>query len=467
MSAEPKPRSRAWLWYSLTVLGVAGVTFLVTALLMNIRERKREGQQQFFPILELTENSIDPELWRENFPRQYDSFSEVETRKTKYGGSEPYSKLDADPRWKRLFAGYAFAVDYNEERGHPFMLIDQKETRRVKEFKQTGACLHCHSSVVSVYRKEGGGDVWKGFEKVCKVPLKEEGFKLVSHPISCIDCHDPKTLKLRAERPAFLEGIKALAQSDDPVPFLPSIEKWRKGNRKKDYDPNELASRQEMRTFVCAQCHVEYYFKGSGKLVTYPWKRGLKADQMEEYYDKDAGAFKDWEHQETQAPMLKAQHPDFELWSQGIHARSGVSCADCHMPYVREGAIKVSDHHVRSPLLTINRSCQTCHRHSEQELKDRTEIIQDRTHKLMIRAEEAVLALMDAVKEARKKGAKEEDLKEALQRHRKAQWRVDFVAAENSMGFHAGQEAARLLGEAIDYARQGEVIAVKATVSAK
>jgi nitrite reductase (cytochrome c-552) len=43
----------------------------------------------------------------------------------------------------------------------------------------------------------------------------------------------------------------------------------------------------------------------------------------------------------------------------------------------------------------------------------------------------------------------------ALQR--KAQWRLDFVSAENSMGFHAPQEAARILAEAIDYARQGEL----------
>ena len=77
--------------------------------------------------------------------------------------------------------------------------------------------------------------------------------------------------------------------------------------------------------------------------------------------------------------MLKAQHPEFEMWNQGIHARSGVACADCHMPYTRVGAQKISDHHVRSPLLNINRACQTCHKWPEEELKARAEAIQDRT----------------------------------------------------------------------------------------
>src|SRR5262249_19758143 len=147
--------------------------------------------------------------------------------------------------------------------------------------------------------------------------------------------------------------------------------------------------------------------------------------------------------------------PEFEMWNQGIHARSGVSCADCHMPYQREGAVKVSDHHVRSPLLNIARACQTCHRYPEEEIKARAEAIQKRNRALMDRAENALIELLDTVGEARKQGKGGKALDEALRLHRKAQWRVDFVNAENSMGFHAPQEAARILGEAIDYARQG------------
>ena len=155
---------------------------------------------------------------------------------------------------------------------------------------------------------------------------------------------------------------------------------------------------------------------------------------------------------------MKAQHPEFELWSQGIHARSGVACADCHMPYKREGAMKVSEHHVQSPLLMVNQSCQTCHRFPETELIARVEAIQDRTHALMSRAGTAMTDMLDAIKAAKAAGATNEQLAPASALQRKAQWRLDFVNAENSMGFHAPQEAARILGESIDYSRQAQLV---------
>jgi nitrite reductase (cytochrome c-552) len=282
-------------------------------------------------------------------------------------------------------------------------------------------------------------------------------------------------MQLRVTRPGFLNGIKEFAKhvaaelaKDDakkpeernpPAPHLTSIHQWakhyNKGDRKDDYDVNALATRQELRSFVCGQCHVEYYFKGDKKTVTYPWHKGLKVEEIESYYDEQN--FKDYIHGETGAAVLKAQHPEFEMWNQGVHARSGVSCADCHMPYQREGAIKVSDHQVRSPLLNIARACQTCHRYPEAELKSRALAIQSRNKALMDRAETALVDLQDALKAAKEKSADSAALKEAHALQRKALWRVDFVNSENSLGFHAPQEAARILGEAIDYARQGQI----------
>jgi nitrite reductase (cytochrome c-552) len=181
---------------------------------------------------------------------------------------------------------------------------------------------------------------------------------------------------------------------------------------------------------------------------------------MEHVYDSmdvKGHRFKDWVHAETGFEVLKAQHPEFELWSQGIHARSGVACADCHMPYVREGAIKVSSHHVRSPLLGPARACQTCHRYEEKEILARVEAIQDRTQALMNRAEDATVALIQALADAKKAGATDEALAPVQARQRQAQWRLDYVAAENSMGFHAPQEAARLLAESIAFANRGRI----------
>ncbi len=453
---------------------VAAMTAGVMYLGQNIMERKAEAKLASFKIVEITESTIDPAEWGKNFPRQYDGYKRtVETERTRHGGSDAFDKLEDDPRWRVLFKGYAFGVDYREERGHAYMLSDQDITERLKIVKQPGACLHCHSSIIPAYRKAGKEagiadaegfnwpQVMAGFEKVCAMPYSDAR-KLVEHPVTCGDCHDPKSMTLRVTRPGFMNGIAALAKSDDPLPHLHSIEQWRKGKRDKDYDPNELASRQEMRSFVCGQCHVEYYFKGPGKLLTYPWHKGLKADSAEAYYDEVGHT--DWKHGISGANVLKAQHPEFETWSQGIHARSGVSCSDCHMPYLREGAIKISDHQIRSPMLNIARACQPCHNYGESEILQRVTIIQDRTKNLMVRSEEAVVSLINALEAARKNGATDASLDAAFKLHRKAQWRLDYVAAENSMGFHAPGETARLLAEAIDYARQGEAAVLKLQV---
>jgi nitrite reductase (cytochrome c-552) len=209
-----------------------------------------------------------------------------------------------------------------------------------------------------------------------------------------------------------------------------------------------------MRAYVCGQCHVEYYFKGPEKRLTYPWDKGLRADEILAYYE-DSG-FKDWTHAETGAPVLKAQHPEFEMWNQGVHARSGVACADCHMPYERTGAMKVSDHHVRSPLLNINRACQTCHRSPEDELRARVETIQDRTFEVRSVAMDALVALINDIKAAAGRGASSEAIETARRYQRRGQFLLDFIEAENSMGFHADQEAVRILALSLDEIRRGQ-----------
>lgn len=468
MNSRFSDRRGLAIWVYVAALAVVAIaTFLILLLYQNIVTRKAEATQHVFRVVDVDDKTTDPVLWGKNYPRQYDSYRRtVDLVRTKYGGSEAFQHLDRDPIWRRIFAGYAFAVDYREERGHAYMLTDQRETERVHQFTQPGACLQCHSSSIPMYIEQGlkagapaGKENWeaqiqKGFEVVCAMPFSEAE-KLVEHPVSCIDCHDADTMNLRVTRPAFLNGIRALARSDYPTPHLPSIERWRNEGRKAEYQPNTDANRQEMRSMVCAQCHNEYYFKGTGKLVTHPWDNGLRVEQIEAYYDKVG--YKDWTHQETGADVLKAQHPEFEMWSQGIHARSGVSCADCHMPYQREGAIKVSNHHVRSPMLNVAAACQSCHRIPETELRARVELIQDRNRALLSRGQDAIMALLDGVIHAKEAGVPDEQLANARALQRKAQWRLDFVYAENSMGFHASQEAARILAEAIDYARQGQV----------
>jgi nitrite reductase (cytochrome c-552) len=479
---KPSFMSNSVLRMAVIALAAGFATVLVLLLNANISRRKDEARQTFVKLVALDEKTVDPAEWGKNFPRQYDAYLRTaEKYQTKYGGAGsegvPISKLGEDPRLKIIFDGYAFAIDYNLRRGHAYMLDDQRVTKRVTDRPQTGACLHCHASNTVAYREAGikGGapgsldeaftspnaqaQLMAGFEAVGKMPYKD-ATGLVKHPVACIDCHEPNSMQVRVTKPGFIRGITALAQSSEPVPHLPSIEKWRKGDRSAPYDANRDASRQELRSMVCGQCHVEYYC-GPKATLFFPWNKGLKVEQIEATYDEykfpDGKRFADWKHARTGAEVLKAQHPEFELWSQGVHARSNVSCADCHMPYMREGAVKISDHHVRSPLLDVTRSCQTCHRFPEEELKARVATIQDRTFALLIRAEDAVVALINDLEKAKKQGVPEDKLKAILEFQRKAQWRVDFINAENSMGFHAPQESARILGEAIDYARQGQL----------
>jgi nitrite reductase (cytochrome c-552) len=453
MPGRPRPRRRLVL-----VAVIAAVAALAAAgagaLLANIVERKQEARNPFYRVVELTDDTEDPAVWGKNFPLQYDGYARtVDQVRTRFGGSEALprtptkadprsivaqSKLEEDPRLKTIWTGYAFAKDFREERGHAYMLEDQTYTERQIVARQPGTCLNCHASTYVPMKKLGNGDLTKGFEAMNQTPYAEAR-KLVRHPVTCLDCHDASTMQLRVTRPAFVEGMRALKAFEGV----------------KDYDVNRDATRQEMRAFVCGQCHVEYYFKGPEKRLVYPWANGLRADDILAYYDREK--FRDWTHGDSGAPALKAQHPEFEMWSQGIHARSGVACADCHMPYARVGALKISDHHVRSPLLNLNRACQTCHKWSEDELAARVTTIQQRTFQLRNRAMDAVVALIGDLKKAREAGRGDAELAPAQDFQRKAQFLLDFVEAENSTGFHAPQEAARVLGVSIDLARQGQL----------
>jgi nitrite reductase (cytochrome c-552) len=426
----------------------------IAALLVNIFQRKQEAQNPFYRVVVLNDEMSDPEVWGRNFPLQYDGYKRtVDQVRTRYGGSEAVprtptqsdprsivaqSRLEEDPRLKTMWAGYAFSKDFREERGHAYMLDDQTFTERQVVTQQPGTCMHCHASVYVPYRKLGRGDLIKGFEAMNQMKY-QEARTLVTHPVACIDCHDPSGMQLRVTRPGFLEGIRKVKAAQGMA----------------DYDVNRDATRQEMRAYVCGQCHVEYYFKGPEKRLTYPWEKGLKADEILAYYEENG--FKDWTHAKSGAPTLKAQHPEFEMWNQGIHARSGVACADCHMPYQRVGAMKISDHHVRSPLLNINRSCQTCHHWSEEELKSRVETIQDRTFQVRNIAMDALVALIGDIKTSAEAAASATDLETARRHQRRAQFLLDFIEAENSMGFHADQEAMRVLALSLDESRRGQV----------
>jgi nitrite reductase (cytochrome c-552) len=467
-------RTKSLIGYTAIVITIMIASAAVTALLMNISERKSEAKNPYVRLVEVDEDDTDPAKWGINWPKQYNTYlltaEATRTRFGGHGGSEalPEEKIERDPWLKRMYLGYAFSIDYRDRRGHAYMLIDQENTERMTK-PQSGSCLHCHASVMPLYRQLGDGDAIAGFEQTHKMSYQELNSLLHesghAHPVSCVDCHSSETMQVRVTRPGFIKAIGELAESDAPLPQFPSLERWRQSSRSEPYDPNLMASRSEMRSFVCAQCHVEYYCASEIPLE-FPWSKGLRVEDVESHWNvtvfPDGSRFFDYTHAESGARILKAQHPEFELWSQGIHSRSGVACADCHMPYQRDGATKISDHWVRSPLLNVNRACQVCHHIEEDEILARVDILQQRNFDLLQRAAQALMDQLDAIGAAKRAGATAGQLQEALELQRKAQWRLDFIVTENSMGFHAPQEAARILGESADFSRQGQIAAMKA-----
>lgn len=417
-------KNKPWLGWVM-FLGTAIVVFLLGLFASSIIERRGEyaALQVIKPI-----NDWEPrnEVWGENYPREYESYLKtLETNfASKHGGSKKIDYLEKYPELVILWAGYAFSREYNQGRGHAHAIEDIRNILRTGDNEyspQPATCWTCKSTDVPRLMNEmGTANFYKG-------KWKDLGAQVVN-PIGCQDCHDPKTMNLRITRPALIEAFQ------------------RKGK-----DINSF-SRQEMRSLVCAQCHVEYYFKGDGKYLTFPWDNGFSADSMEAYYDNIE--FSDWTHALSKTPMLKAQHPDYELFMTGIHAIRGVSCSDCHMPYKSEGGVKFTDHHIQSPLNNVANTCQVCHREETTRLVQDVYDRQDRIEEIRRIAEKTIAAAHIEAKIAWDNGATEEQMKPIQKLIRHAQWRWDWVAAANALGFHAPVEALRVLGTSIQKGEQ-------------
>lgn len=432
-----------WLFFLVTVAAVFGLGLLFA----SIMERREEAKVRP-PMAKLDKFETDNAKWAENWPREYASYREMDddTTMTKFAGAGERDYLAETTANVILFAGYGFSKDYLQARGHTYAIEDITNTGR-NNGKLPATCWSCKSPDVPRLMAEFGKKKVANPDDASLQELAVAGagdfyshkwndFKdEITHPIGCLDCHEPDTMKLRVSRPALIEAFK------------------RQGK-----DVNKV-SHQEMRTLVCAQCHVEYYFKGKGKYLTFPWDGGTTPEAMEKYYN-DAD-FKDWTHAISKTPMIKMQHPDYEVYSTGIHAFQGVSCADCHMPYRTEGGSKFSDHHLQSPLLNIANSCAVCHRWSEDETRNRVTEIQTKNAEGRTRAERAIAYAHFDAAACMQVGATDEQLKTVRSLIRTAQMNWDYVAANNGMGFHSPQECMRILNKAVEKAQEARIEAVR------
>jgi nitrite reductase (cytochrome c-552) len=369
----------------------------------------------------LSADEISNEAFKDLFPLQYDSYQKnAEMEDTTYSGSVKRSKFDHDkePYLPILFNGYGFATEYNEDRGHIYANEDVRAIARIND-KSIGSCLTCKSTAVPHMIEEMGDDYWGGNFNQDIWPKAEA---MGHSPIGCSDCHDPETMDLRVTRPSFIKGMEAQGiDMSNPT-------------------------KNDMRNYVCGQCHVEYYFAKENGEVTYPWANGFKPEDMYEYYEttaKENGFNQDWIHNVSGTPILKAQHPDFETHIEGPHGEAGVTCSDCHMPYERaDGKKKISSHHWQSPLKTMEESCMTCHSNRDvEDLEERVLDIQETHMSALHEAEDISITSHYYVNKMITSGVSEAKIKEAQEHIRKGQWFWDIVAAESAAGFHNPQGA--------------------------
>lgn len=435
MDPIKKRNIRNWAFLIGTIL----IVFVLGILATSIIERKYESTYAGLGKKDINGNDPRNEVWGEQFPQQYESYMATEdtTFKSMYNGNAMIDELAGDPKLVILWAGYAFSKEYTQGRGHAYAIKDLRSSLRPGNIYPTdsikgmpGTCWTCKSPDVPRYMAE------KGVAEFYNTPFEKLGPEIVN-PIGCADCHDSKTMNLTITRPALIEAYESQGK-----------------NIKK-------ATHNEMRSLVCAQCHVEYYFdKKTIKnpkvpYLVFPWKNGMKAEDIEKYFDEID--FTDWVHPISKAKMLKAQHPDYETYTTGIHAKKGVSCADCHMPYKTEGGTKYTDHHLQSPLNNIQNSCQVCHRDDAKSLIDDVYSRQKSIKENVVSLEENLVKAHIEAGAAWKLGATEAQMKEILLNIRHAQWRWDYSTAGHGASFHAPVEISRTVSSALSLALEARV----------
>lgn len=371
----------------------------------------------------------DPSIWGENYPAQYASFLKNDTDK----GPKVSHFVDM-PYLKTMYKGTGYAEEFNHPRGHAYMVEDLRAINPKRWQAKQAACNTCKSSQIpGLIEKYGDSYYSMDFHKINDQ---------LEFTVACANCHDPKTMELVITQKPLIEAFA-----------------------RQGIDVNK-ASRQEKRSLVCAQCHVSYYFAKEPKnKVTFPWDEGLSAKDHLAYYDKIN--FTEWTHPDTGTPLVKPRHADYELFKGSIHESAGVSCADCHMPYMKEGNQKISSHHVGSPLDNIEQSCRACHRESADWLKDRVHKIQSNTKMQMDRGGQVVEETIANLKVAKDlPNVDKKMLEEAQRLHRLGQYYLDYQMVTNGLGFHNPEQTQIDLANGIDYCLQATSIAREAIVKA-
>jgi nitrite reductase (cytochrome c-552) len=400
---------------------------------------------------EIPDGTIDPAQWGKVYPVEYELWKKTgeptPAGKSKYKkgsdeGQERPDKLDEYPFLALLYNGWAFGSEYKEPRGHLHMLQDQLDVDPGR-YKAGGSCLTCKSPYAPILQQKMGKDYYtKSYKDVLAMIPKEHQ----TLGVACIDCHNNRDMSLRISH-GFTLG---------------------KGLEKLGVDETKLTN-QDKRTLVCAQCHVTYSISKDANMkstdLSFPWDEskwgGITIEKIIKKL-RDNQPNGEWTQSVTGFKLAFIRHPEFELFSNNsVHWQAGVACSDCHMPYTRVGVRKVSDHRIMSPLKNGLKACRQCHTESPEWLRDQIFAIQDRTMSQFIRsgyATAGVAKLFEMANRAQADGKQiDKDLyAQARDHYEEAFYRVIFIGAENSTGFHNSSEALRVLGDANNHAGKAE-----------
>ena len=419
---------------------------------------------------DLAADEIRNSVFKELFPLHYETYlrnNESEIM-TEYNGSVAYSKHDsvnplpegykhAQPYLKNLWLGYPFSYEYRAARGHTYAMKDILNIDRINRYGEKGGlpstCMNCKTAKMNDFLKDNPDEFWaKDFNEL------REKVDLDENTIGCANCHDPKSMELKLYSVPLKDYLASKGKTFEKLP------------------------RNDQRALVCGQCHVEYYFQdksfGAYKKPVFPWEKGMDPEDIYNYYSDKGdtttpgfeGYFVDWTHPVSQTPMLKAQHPEYETWSNGVHGSAGVTCADCHMNYTRiDGKKKISNHHWTSPLKDPDlKACRQCHTDKTPEyLKQRVLFTQNKVWEQLLIAQEISVKAHEAIRRASEYAGAKPDTYDALMIEarkwcRKGQFFWDLVSAENSVGFHNPTKALATLASSQQFSQKAVDIAIKA-----
>ena len=423
---------------------------ILLCLIIGIGDKQCAPEKpEMVKVISIDNNEYDPEIWGQVYPLNYESWQQTKTPKPvgkshyRRGWDEDrviYDRLSEFPFSALLYNGWGFGIEYNEPRGHYYAVIDQMEIDPART-SPGGVCLACKTPYHKEYTEKYGMEYLKASFQDAVNMLPEKNRKLGP---ACIDCHIGSTMELRTHKSHLERGLAMLGKTE--------------------------FTHQEKRSLACAQCHMTYYvprdkYRKVAADVQPPWENSRwGAITIENIIEDLLSDYQriEWVQAVTGFPMPYIRHPEFELYSNGsVHWQAGVSCTDCHMPYSRVGANKISDHDVTSPLKSNLRACMQCHTESADWLNEQVFHIQDRTVSLLNRAGYATATaakLFEILHKEQDRGliVDEELYDHAVDLYKRAFLRVVFIGAENSTGFHNPVETGRVLGDAVAFAGKSE-----------